>query len=81
MNNTTPMQELLHYIQNSNALTFLPEQLSSVIEQKYLPLEKSTITNAFDAGESNIWNSKRDEGFDFEGGADYYKQTFTNNND
>jgi hypothetical protein len=81
MSNTTPMQELLDYIQNSTALTFLPEQLSSVIEKKYLPLEKSTITNAFDAGESNIWNSKRDEDFDFEGGADYYKQTFTNNND
>ena len=73
---TTPMTELLNYINSSTALTFLPEQLSALIEEKYLPKEAATIRDAFDAGEANVWNSKRDEGFAYEGGTDYYNQTF-----
>jgi hypothetical protein len=76
MTTKTPMTKLLNYIKSSTSLTFLPEQLTSLIEETYLPLEAATIRDAFDEGESNVWNSKRDEGFTYEGGTDYFKQTF-----
>ena len=72
------MQELLEYIKNANALTFLPEQLAKTIEEKYLPMEKSKIRQAFDDGEINVWNGKRDESFEFEGGIDYYNKIYKN---
>lgn len=74
----TPMQEILEYIKNANALTFLPEQLAKTIEEKYLPMEKSKIRQAFDDGEINVWNGKRDESFEFEGGIDYYNKIYKN---
>lgn len=73
---TTPMQQLLQYIKNANAVTFLPEQLAKTIEEKYLPIEKSTIIQTFDMGEMNIWNSKRDESFEYEGGIDFFNQNY-----
>ena len=72
------MQELLEYIKNANALTFLPEQLAKTIEEKYLPMEKSKIRQAFDDGEINVWNGKRDESFEFEGGIDYCNKIYKN---
>ena len=74
----TPMQELLDYIKNAHAFTFLPEQLAKTIEDKYLPMEKADLRNAFDNGEINVWNGKRDESFEFEGGIDYYNKTYKN---
>jgi len=70
------MQKLLEYIKNANTFTFLPEQLAKTIEEKYLPMEKADLRNAFDNGEINVWNSKRDEGFEFEGGIDYFNKTY-----
>ncbi len=72
------MQELLEYIKTANALTFLPEQLAKTIEDKYLPMEKAKIREAFDDGEINVWNGKRDESFEFEGGIDYFEKTYKN---
>lgn len=72
----TPMQELLEYIKNAHTFTFLPEQLAKTIEEKYLPMEKADIRQAFDDGEMNVWNNKRDEGFEFEGGIDYFNKTY-----
>jgi len=72
------MQELLEYIKTAHTFTFLPEQLAKTIEEKYLPMEKADLRNAFDNGEINVWNSKRDEGFEFEGGIDYYNKTYKN---
>ncbi len=37
------------------------EQLAKTIEEKYLPMEKADLRNAFDNGEINVWNGKRDE--------------------
>jgi hypothetical protein len=71
----TPMQLLLEYIKTANTFTFLPEQLAKTIEEKYLPMEKADLRNAFDNGEINVWNGKRDESFEFEGGMDYYNKT------
>jgi hypothetical protein len=72
----TPMQELLEYIKNAHTFTFLPDQLAKTIEDKYLPMEKSKIREAFDDGEINVWNGKRDECFEFEGGIDYFEKTY-----
>ena len=72
----TPMQELLEYIKNAHTFTFLPEQLAKTIKDKYLPMEKSIIRQAFDDGEINVWNGKRDESFEFEGGIDYFEKTY-----
>jgi hypothetical protein len=74
----TPMQLLLEYIKTAHAFTFLPEQLAKTIEDKYLPMEKADLRNAFDNGEINVWNGKRDESFEFEGGMDYYNKTYKN---
>ena len=72
------MQLLLEYIKTAHTFTFLPEQLSKTIEEKYLPMEKADLRNAFDNGEINVWNGKRDESFEFEGGMDYYNKTYKN---
>jgi hypothetical protein len=74
----TPMQLLLEYIKTAHTFTFLPEQLAKTIEKKYLPMEKADLRNAFDNGEINVWNGKRDESFEFEGGMDYYNKTYKN---
>ena len=72
------MQLLLEYIKTAHTFTFLPEQLAKIIEDKYLPMEKADLRNAFDNGEINVWNGKRDESFEFEGGMDYYNKTYKN---
>ncbi len=72
------MQLLLEYIKTAHTFTFLPEQLAKTIEDKYLPMEKADLRNAFDNGEINVWNGKRDKSFEFEGGMDYYNKTYKN---
>ena len=76
----TPMEELLHYIKTAHTFTFLPEQFAAFIEKEYLPKEKSHIINSYNSGEMNIWNSKRDECYEYEGGSDYYNKTYKNLN-
>lgn len=75
----TAMQELVEYIKNAHTLTFLPEQLVKTIEEQYLSKEKSIIRQAFDDGEMNVWNSKRDEGFEYKGGIDYFDKNYNQN--
>lgn len=70
------MQNLLEYIKNAHTFTFLPEQLSKLIEEKYLPMEKADLRQAFDDGEMNVWNNKRDEGFQYDGGIDYFNKNY-----
>ncbi len=70
------MQELLEYIKNAHTFTFLPEQLAKTIEEKYLPMEKADIRQAFYDGEMNVWNNKRDEPFEYEGGIDYFNKKY-----
>lgn len=73
----TAMQELLEYVKTSRSLTFLPDQLAKLIEDKYLPKSKSDIRDAFNMGEMNVWNRKRDENiFEYEGGEDYYNKNY-----
>ena len=72
----TPIEELLEYIKNAHTFTFLPEQLAKTIEEKYLPIEKANIRQAFDDGEMNVWNNKRDESFEYEGGIDYFNKKY-----
>jgi hypothetical protein len=75
----TSMQELLEYIKTAHTFTFLPDQLAKTIEDKYLPIEERQIEQAFDDGEINVWNSRRDESFEFEGGINYFEKTYKNN--
>jgi hypothetical protein len=72
------MQELLDYVKNVKAFTILPEQLAKTIEEKYLHIEQIQIRQAFDDGEINVWNGKRDESFEFEGGIDYFNKVYKN---
>lgn len=72
----TPMQELLEYIKTAHTFTFLPEQLAKTIEEKYLPKEKVHIIDSYNSGEMNIWNHKRDDFFEYEGGQDYFNKNF-----
>ncbi len=73
------MEELLHYIKTARAFTFLPDQLAKTIEDKYLPKSKKEIKDAFNNGESNVWNKERDGNiFEYEGGEDYFNKTFLN---
>lgn len=74
----TTLEQLVDYIKNAHTFTFLPEQLVKVIEEQYIPIEKANIRQAFDDGEMNVWNGKRDESFEFEGGIDYYNKTYKN---
>ncbi len=74
---TTAMQDLLEYIKNTRALTFLPDQLTEIIEDKFLPKSRRDIRDAFNNGEANVWNRYRDENFfEFESGDDYYNKTY-----
>lgn len=75
----TALEQLIDYIKNANTFTFLPEQLIKVIEEKYLPIEKCDIRQAFDDGEMNVWNNKRDEQFEYEGGIDYFNKKYNKN--
>ena len=74
----TPIEELLDYIKTAHTFTFLPEQLAAFIEKEYLPKEKSLIIDSYNSGEMNVWNAKRDEGFEYKGGDDYYNKTYKN---
>jgi len=76
----TAMQELLEYIKTTRSLTFLPEQLSNLIEDKFLPKFKRDIRDAFNNGEANVWDRERDGGiFEYENGDDYYIKTYNQN--
>jgi len=76
----TAMQELLEYIKNTRSLTFLPEQLANLIEDKFLPKSKRDIRDAFNNGEANVWDRERDCGiFEYENGDDYYSKTYNQN--
>jgi hypothetical protein len=76
----TAMQELLEYIKTTRSLTFLPEQLSNLIEDKFLPKSKRDIRDAFNNGEANVWDRERDGGiFEYENGDDYYIKTYNQN--
>lgn len=76
----TAMQELLEYIKTTRSLTFLPEQLAKTIEDKFLPKSKKDIRDAFNNGESNVWDRERDGGiFEYENGDEYYSKTYNQN--
>ena len=70
------MAQLLAYIKNAKTFTFLPEQLVDIIENNYLPIENSVIKQAFNDGEINIWNEKRDEYYEYENGEDYFNKNY-----
>jgi hypothetical protein len=72
----TPIEELLNYIKTAHTFTFLPDQLASLIEKEYLPKEKAHIIDSYNSGEMNIWNHKRDDFFEYEGGQDYFDKTY-----
>lgn len=73
----TSMQQLLDYIKTARALTFLPEQLAKTIEDTYLEKSRREIRDAFNNGESNVWNRDRDGNiFEYEGGEDYYNKEY-----
>jgi hypothetical protein len=73
----TSMQQLLEYINTANTFTFLPEQLAKTIENDYLEKSRSEIRNAFNDGESNVWNKNRDGYiFEYEGGEDYFNKNY-----
>ena len=65
------------------AVEYLIEQLqapcrgipSHIIEEAKR-IEKRQIQNAFNDGEMNIHNSKRDEGFEYGSAEQYYDKTF-----
>ena len=76
----TAMQELLEYVKTTRSLTFLPEQLAAIIEDKYLPKSRRDIRDAFNNGETNVWNRDRDGNiFEYENGDDYYIKTYNQN--
>ena len=73
----TSMQQLLEYIKTANTFTFLPEQLAKTIEDIYLEKSRREIRDAFNNGESNVWNRDRDGYiFEYEGGEDYFNKEF-----
>ena len=73
----TAMQDLLEYVKTTHSFTFLPEQLAKLIEDKYIPLSKRDIRDAFNVGEINVWNRYSNGNvFDYEGGEDYYNKTY-----
>jgi hypothetical protein len=73
----TAMQDLLEYVKNTHSFTFLPDQLAKLIEDKYIPLSKRDIRDAFNVGEINVWNRHSNGNvFDYEGGEDYYNKTY-----
>jgi hypothetical protein len=73
----TAMQDLLEYVKTTHSFTFLPDQLAKLIEDKYIPLSKRDIRDAFNVGEINVWNRYSNGNvFDYEGGEDYYNKTY-----
>ena len=71
------MQQLLEYIKTANTFTFLPEQLAKTIEDIYLEKSRREIRDAFNNGESNVWNRDRDGYiFEYEGGEDYFNKEY-----
>ena len=73
----TSMQQLLEYIKTANTFTFLPEQLAKTIEDIYLEKSRREIRDAFNNGESNVWNRDRDGYiFEYEGGEDYFNKEY-----
>lgn len=52
------------------------EALPSGVFQEAKQMEKRQIQNAFDDGEFNVHNSKRDEGFEYETAEQYYDETY-----
>ena len=75
----TSMQQLLEYIKTANTFTFLPEQLAKTIEDIYLEKSRREIRDAFNNGESNVWNRDRDGYiFEYEGGEDYFNKEYNN---
>ena len=73
----TSMQQLLEYIKTANTFTFLPEQLAKTIEDIYLEKSRREIKDAFNNGESNVWNRDRDGYiFEYEGGEDYFNKEY-----
>ena len=73
----TSMQQLLEYIKTANTFTFLPEQLAKTIEDIYLEKSRREIKDAFNNGESNVWNRNRDGYiFEYEGGEDYFNKEY-----
>ena len=71
------MQQLLEYIKTANTFTFLPEQLAKTIEDIYLEKSRREIKDAFNNGESNVWNRDRDGYiFEYEGGEDYFNKEY-----
>lgn len=82
----TPMQELLHNLKNmdtipTNEIDTTLEAIIKAIESVYIDKERVEIKKAFNAGEINMHNSKRDECFEYEGGADYYEKYYLTPND
>lgn len=71
------MQELLEYVKTTNAITFLPEQLAKLIEDKYLSKSAKDVKNAFIDGELNVWNRDRDGNiFKYQDQQDYFNKNY-----
>ena len=45
---------------------------------EFINKEKSTIRDAFNSGEMNVWNKDRNEEFEYEGGEDYFNKNYNN---
>ena len=71
------MQELLEYVKTTNAITFLPEQLAKLIEDKYLSKSAKDVKNAFIDGELNVWNRERDGNIlEYQDQQDYFNKNY-----
>jgi len=71
------MQELLEYVKTTNTITFLPEQLAKLIEDKYLSKSAKDIKNAFIDGELNVWNRERDGNIlKYQDQQDYFNKNY-----
>lgn len=54
----------------------IPHILFGEIADRWQQQDKFNMKDAFNEGEMNVHNSKRDEGFEYEGGLDYIKKTY-----
>ena len=73
----TAMQELLEYVKTTNTITFLPEQLAKLIEDKYLSKSANDIKIAFIDGELNVWNRERDGNIlEYQDEKDYFNKNY-----
>jgi hypothetical protein len=73
----TAMQELLEYVKTTNTITFLPEQLAKLIEDKYLSKSAKDVKNAFIDGELNVWNRERDGNIlEYQDQQDYFNKNY-----